>query len=45
MLGVKITSMLHCKKDSDIPAPRRNVTYQTLPEREEFYYSRLGRVW
>ncbi len=33
------------KKVSDFPVPSRDVTNQTLPGRESFYYSRPGRVW
>jgi hypothetical protein len=33
------------KKASDIPVSSRDVTYQTLPGREEPNYSRTGRVW
>ncbi len=33
------------KNVSDFPVPSRDVTYQTLPGLEKFYYSRPGRVW
>jgi hypothetical protein len=33
------------KKVSEIPAPSRDVTYQTLPGRGKLNYSRPGRVW
>jgi hypothetical protein len=38
--------MSHCKKGQRISRPpSRDVTYQTLPDGEEFNYSRAGRVW
>jgi hypothetical protein len=33
------------KKVIDFPVPGRDVTYQTLPGREKFNYSRPGKVW
>ncbi len=33
------------KKVNDFPVPSRDVTYQTLPGREKFTYSRPVRVW
>ncbi len=33
------------KNVSGFPVPSRDVTYQTLPGREYFNYSRPGRVW
>ncbi len=33
------------KKVGDIPVPRRDVTYKTLPGRELSNYPRPGRVW
>ncbi len=39
------TTCIHCKKKiSDIPAPSREVTYQTLPDRWYLNNSRPGRV-
>ncbi len=39
---MEIGLVLHCKK---VSRPSRDVTYQTLPGREQFNYSRPGRVW
>jgi hypothetical protein len=37
---------INCKKKvSDFPVPSRDVTNQTLPERELLNYSPPGRVW
>ncbi len=33
------------KKVNDFPVPSRDITYQTLPGREQFNFSRPGRVW
>jgi hypothetical protein len=33
------------EKFSSFPVPSRDVTYQTLPGRELFNYSRTGSVW
>jgi hypothetical protein len=46
MLQETLGLLLHCKKKViHFPVPSRDVTDQTLPDREKLNYSRPVRVW